>query len=96
MQLKEAENAILVAQKNEITEHFVYEKLSQSIKDPDNREVLKRISNDELRHYGFWKKHTRRDIKPNKLKIWKYFFIISKLFGITFGIKLMERNEEKA
>jgi VIT1/CCC1 family predicted Fe2+/Mn2+ transporter len=95
MQLNEAENAILVAQENEITEHFVYEKLSQSIKDPDNREVLKRISNDELRHYGFWKKHTRRNVNPNKLKIWKYF-LISKLFGITFGIKLMERNEEKA
>ncbi len=95
MQLNEAENAILVAQENEITEHFVYEKLSQSIKDPDNREVLKRISNDELRHYGFWKKHTRRNVNPNKLKIWKYF-LISKLFGITFGIKLMERNEEKS
>jgi VIT1/CCC1 family predicted Fe2+/Mn2+ transporter len=95
MQLNEAENAILVAQKNEITEHFVYEKLSQWIKDPNNRGVLKRISDDELRHYGFWKKHTRRDVNPNKLKIWKYF-LISKLFGITFGIKLMERNEEKA
>ena len=95
MQLNDAENAILVAQRNEITEHFVYEKLSQWIKDPNNREVLKRISDDELRHYGFRKKHTRRDVNPSKLKIWKYF-LISKLFGITFGIKLMERNEEKA
>ena len=35
------------------------------------------------------------DVKPDKLKIRQYF-LISKLFGITFGIKLMERGEEKA
>lgn len=29
------------------------------------------------------------------MKIWKYFFI-SRIFGITFGLKLMERGEEQA
>ncbi|MEM3703459.1 MAG: VIT1/CCC1 transporter family protein [Candidatus Bathyarchaeia archaeon] len=91
----ETEKTILTAQKNEITEHFIYEKLAQSIKDPHNKEVLKRISDDELEHYGFWKGYTQRDVKPDKLKIWKYF-LISRIFGITFGIKLMEKGEEKA
>ena len=92
---KETEKAILTAQKNEVTEHFIYEKLAQSIKDPNNRGVLKRISNDELKHYGFWKEYTRKDVKPHRLRVWKYF-LISKIFGITFGIKLMENGEEKA
>ncbi|MGQ9723410.1 MAG: VIT1/CCC1 transporter family protein [Candidatus Jordarchaeum sp.] len=95
MQFNDAENVILTAQKNEITEHFVYEKLSKSIKDASNKEILKRVSNDELKHYDFWKKYTHKDVKPSKLRMWKYV-LISKVFGITFGMKLMERNEEKA
>jgi len=86
---------ILVAQRNEITEHFVYQKLAQAVKDRHNAEVLRRISEDELRHYGIWKKHTGQDVKPSKLKIWAYY-LVSKVFGITFGIKLMERGEELA
>ncbi|MBS7634703.1 VIT1/CCC1 transporter family protein [Candidatus Bathyarchaeota archaeon] len=92
---KEAEKVILTAQRNEITEHFIYEKLARSIKDAQNREVLKRLSNDELKHYEFWKKYTNEDVKPDKFNIWKHF-LISKIFGITFGIKLMEKGEEKA
>jgi VIT1/CCC1 family predicted Fe2+/Mn2+ transporter len=88
-------NGILAAQKNEITEHFVYQKLSQSAIDPHNKSVLKQISDEELKHYDFWKKYTRQDAKPNKLSIWKYY-IISRIFGITFGIKLMEKAEGKA
>jgi VIT1/CCC1 family predicted Fe2+/Mn2+ transporter len=91
----EVEEAILTAQKNEITEHFIYEKLAHSIKEPKNKEVLKRISSDELKHYNFWKEYTHKDVKPDNLKIWKYF-LISKIFGITFGIKFMEKGEEKA
>jgi VIT1/CCC1 family predicted Fe2+/Mn2+ transporter len=92
---KSVEKVILDAQRNEITEHLIYERLSRSVKDPHNKEVLKRISDEELRHYNFWKKYTRRDVKPNMWKVWKYF-LISKIFGITFGIKLMENGEEEA
>jgi VIT1/CCC1 family predicted Fe2+/Mn2+ transporter len=92
---EETKKTILTAQRNEISEHFIYDKLSQSTKDPHNRNVLKRISGDELKHYDFWKKYTDEDVKPDKLKIWKYF-LISRIFGITFGIKLMERGEEQA
>jgi len=88
-------NTILTAQRNEITEHLIYEKLSQSTKDPHNKNILKHISSDELKHYNFWKKYTHEDVKPDKLKIWKYF-LISRIFGITFGIKLMEKGEEQA
>ncbi|MCS7114082.1 MAG: VIT1/CCC1 transporter family protein [Candidatus Bathyarchaeota archaeon] len=92
---KKTEKAILAAQMNELTEHFIYEKLAQSIKDLNNREVLRNISKDELKHYEFWRKITKKDVKPNRLKVWGYF-LISKIFGITFGVKIMERGEEKA
>jgi len=92
---KKIKKIILTAQKNEITEHFIYDKLSRSIKDKHNKKVLKRISKDELRHYEFWKKYTNQEVEPNKLKIW-WYYLISRAFGITFGIKLMEAGEESA
>ncbi|MCX8170655.1 MAG: VIT1/CCC1 transporter family protein [Candidatus Bathyarchaeota archaeon] len=93
--LEDIGKSILKAQKNEITEHYVYRRLAQSMRDPNNRSVLERISNEEFKHYKFWREYTLRDIKPSRLIIWKYF-LISKVFGITFGIKLMERGEKKA
>lgn len=87
--------AILTAQKNEITEHLIYFRLSKAIKDPNNKKVLKDISNDELRHYHFWKNITNKDVKPSRFKVWRYY-LISRLLGVTFGIKLMEKGEEGA
>ena len=82
-------------QRIEITEHHIYKRLAGSLKDPENRRVLEQIADDELRHYNDWKKYTQREIKPNRWSIWKYY-LISRVFGFTFGVKLMERGEEKA
>lgn len=92
---KKTRDIILTSQKNEITEHIIYSKLSQAVKDKQNKEILKQISDDEKEHYNFWKKYTNKDVKPNKLKIW-WYYLISRILGITFGIKLMERGEEDA
>ncbi|MBI5253536.1 MAG: VIT1/CCC1 transporter family protein [Euryarchaeota archaeon] len=92
---EETKKIILASQRNEVTEHFIYGRLSQSTKDPHNKEVLKRIAGEELEHYNFWKEYTNKDVAADKLKIWKYSYI-SRIFGITFGIKLMERGEEQA
>jgi VIT1/CCC1 family predicted Fe2+/Mn2+ transporter len=89
------QKAILCAQRNEITEVYIYQRLARSVKDSHNREVLERISKDELRHYDFWKEHTRRDVKPHTLKVW-WYYLIARAFGLTFGIKLMERGEGRA
>lgn len=92
---KRFEKIILDAQRNEITEHIVYKNLAQLIKGHKNKEVLKRISNDEMKHYEFWKRYTNKEVKPSKIKFLKYF-LISIIFGITFGMKIMEKSEEKA
>lgn len=92
---QEIEKEILIAQKDEITEYSVYRRLSESFDDPHNKGVLERIAADEMKHYDFWKKHTRQEMKPNRWVQWKYF-LISKIFGLTFGIKLMEKTESMA
>jgi VIT1/CCC1 family predicted Fe2+/Mn2+ transporter len=86
---------LLSAQKSEITEHIIYQKLAEAIKDEQNRNVLERISNDELIHHGFWKRHTAEEVPPSRFRIGTYY-LISRLLGITFGLKLMERGESEA
>ncbi len=86
---------VLSYQRDEITEHTIYQKLADSIKSPENSEILEQIAADELRHARFWQKYTEQDVQPNRWKIW-FYVLISRIFGYTFGIKLMERGEESA
>ncbi|MBN2251117.1 MAG: VIT1/CCC1 transporter family protein [Candidatus Altiarchaeota archaeon] len=92
---RETEKKILRSQGNEITEYHIYRRLSEASRDEGNRKVLERIAGDELRHYEFWRGITGRDLKPDRLKI-AYYYFISRVFGTTFGLKLMERGEERA
>jgi len=92
---QEVINKILFLQEDEITSHHTYNRLAKTIKDEHNSAVLKRIANDEMQHYEVWKTYTGKDVKPNKLKM-AFFFWLSRIFGLTFGIKLMEKGEEKA
>ena len=82
-------------QKNEITEHHIYQRLAAHTKCPENRKVLEGIAGDELRHYNEWKSYTQKDVEPSRLKI-QWYYLISRIFGLTFGVKLMERGEESA
>ncbi|MGQ9844094.1 MAG: VIT1/CCC1 transporter family protein [Spirochaetota bacterium] len=86
---------ILKFQKSEMTEYHIYNLLASKIKNHHNARILKKVAEDEKKHYEFWKSYTHSDIKPDRLKIIKYY-IVSRLFGLTFGIKLMERGEEEA
>jgi VIT1/CCC1 family predicted Fe2+/Mn2+ transporter len=92
---RDLKKKILVIQKNELTEHFIYGKLSKSTKDPHNKEILSRIADDELKHHNLLKKYTNTEVTPDKLRVWQYF-LISRVLGLTFGIKLMERKESNA
>ena len=92
---KEVRQQLLDFQKNEITEYHIYKKLAKSIKERENAKILDQIAEDELGHYEDWKKYTNEEVKPNKWTIWKYY-LISRVFGFTFGIKLMESGEKSA
>lgn len=86
---------MLAFQKNEITEHHLYLRLAAIEKSAKNKEILERIAADELGHYEIFKKHTGRDLLPDRAAVWKYF-LIARFLGLTFGLKLMEGGESKA
>jgi VIT1/CCC1 family predicted Fe2+/Mn2+ transporter len=86
---------LLAMQQGEINEHHIYKKIAAVQKDPHNREVLNRIAQDELGHYGIWKQYTHQDVEPSTPRIW-YYYLIARVLGITFAIKLMEGVEKRA
>jgi vacuolar iron transporter family protein len=86
---------LLAMQCGEITEHHIYAKIAAVQKNPHNREVLARIAEDELGHYGIWKQYTHQDVAPGTPRIW-FYYLIARVFGITFAIKLMEGVERRA
>jgi len=91
---RKIKETILKFQKNEITEHAVYMDLAKITKGK-NSEVLKRIADDELRHYNEWKKITNIEVQLDSFSVLKYS-LVSKIFGLTFAIKAMERGEKQA
>ncbi len=88
----EQRQKILTFQKDEITSHLLYKELAGLIKDANNARVIRDMSDTELRHYDFWKKVSGVDVTPNRLKIF-LLIIMTRLLGLTFSIKLIERGE---
>ncbi|MBE0672210.1 MAG: VIT1/CCC1 transporter family protein [Anaerolineales bacterium] len=86
---------ITLFQETEITEYHIYKRLAKRIKSAENAKILDAIAEDELRHYNGWKKYTNEEVKPKWINVW-FYYLISMLFGFTFGVKLMEQGEEKA
>ena len=94
MQLsEEIRQRIMVFQRIEITEHHIYRRLAITINSPENAKIVGQIAQDELRHYEGLKIYSGQDVSPNWLTMWT-FYLISRIFGFTFGIKLMERSEK--
>lgn len=86
---------ILRFQRNEITESMVYFRLAKIEKNPENKKVLEQIAEDELRHYKILKEFTNQAPVAIKRKVF-FFYLIARIFGVTFGIKLMENGESQA
>lgn len=82
-------------QENEITEHFIYKKLSEWEKEENNKRTFLEIAGDELKHFEKLKTYTNKEPKPKKLKIF-LILLLTKILGFTFTTKLMERGEDKA
>lgn len=91
----ELRQRLLAAQRNEITEYNIYRRIAATLPDAGNRQIMEQIGADEMGHYNEWKKYTGQDVGPKWLIVWFYTFI-SRLFGFTFGVKLMEQGEQGA
>jgi vacuolar iron transporter family protein len=96
MQLSEhVKRQVLKFQQTEITEHHIYKRLARRVTPPENAKIIEQIAQDELRHYNGWKKYTNQEVEPRWPIVW-FYYIVSVVFGFTFGIKLMEQGEETA
>lgn len=91
--MRKDQRILLKMQKAEMTEYIVYTKLAKM--DEKNSEVLSKIAKDELSHYRKLKNLTQIDVAPSWWKVIFYLLLV-KLLGITFTLKLMEQNEERA
>lgn len=89
------EKSVLIAQKEEITGYTIYNKLADSEKDPHNAQLFRDIAKQEMMHYKMLKNISGKDVEPNRFNTLKSY-LITKAFGLTFGVKLMEKNEQKA
>src|SRR3989304_463265 len=92
---EELHQQALAFQRNEITEHHIYRRLAGAIKAGENRRILKKIAEDELRHYREWERYSGQDVPPNRLRIWGYY-LMGRLLGFPFAIKVRERGEADA
>jgi VIT1/CCC1 family predicted Fe2+/Mn2+ transporter len=86
---------VLRAQQNEITEFEVYSRIQDRIENAHNKNVIKRIADEEMSHYQFFKKYTGKDLEPSRFKV-TILMILCRLLGLTFATKLMEKGEEDA
>lgn len=86
---------ILGIQKCEITEQIVYKKLAALVKSDEHRRILEQISEEENKHYQFFKGLTGKEVAPDRIKI-AWFVFISRFLGLNFGLKLMESGEGSA
>lgn len=82
-------------QRLEITCEKIYDYLSKKIKNKTNAQVLSTIAKEEKGHYNQIKAITKVSVKPYIFFMWR-FRIISRILGVTFGIKVIEKKEEKA
>jgi len=91
-----AQRAALRAQlSNELTETLVYTRLAQRQPAGPNRDLLESIAADERHHAAQLAALLGEEGRPNRFKAAREI-LIARLFGLTFGLKLMEKGESRA
>jgi len=86
---------ILKNQKDEINGYHLYKKIAATQKDPHNRDLLERISRDELAHYQKLKVYSGKEVKPSRFMLF-LIPLCARLLGLNFTLKFMERGEAAA
>ncbi len=82
---------------DEYTDHKVYETLARIEWNRARREVLRKLSETERRHFEFWLKLAGSYRPSLKARVYPYLLAFLRLlFGATFAVKLLERGEEAA
>lgn len=85
----------LAAQRNELTECRIYRRMADVCGVPENCEVLRRLADQEERHYRMLRGITGEDVPVSRWRIWAYYWV-TRLLGLNFGLRLMEQGETLA
>lgn len=80
-------------QRDEITNHKLYNQLANLIRDNNNAQVLCDMAKTELEHYRFWRELSKVEVAPNKFLI-NAIILLTRILGLTFTIKLIEKGEK--
>ncbi len=91
----ETKKQFLQFQINEITAYHIYKHLADLQKNKNNKTILAELSEEEFGHYQLLKKYTGKLPAPKMRKVYTYTWI-ARLFGLTFSIKFMEKEEKLA
>jgi len=79
--------------KDELKDYFIYKKLSEI--DSKNKKILEKFSKQEYEHYKFWQRFLDEKVEFKLGVLYTIFLIlVRRIFGITFLVRLLERNEE--
>ncbi|MDD4759661.1 MAG: VIT1/CCC1 transporter family protein [Bacteroidaceae bacterium] len=83
--------ALLHFQRNELMESLVYHQLAKCNRDKENKLTLDRIAHTEQLHYDTVRRVTNQSVK---IPVWRYllYYWMARILGLTFAVKLMERN----
>lgn len=83
---------IIWAARNELTEYHIYNRVAARVKSPHNKALLEKIAAEEKAHYQRWTAILGDDVSPYRVKIWLYT-LLTRLLGLSFGLKFMEKGE---
>ncbi len=91
---KELMKQALRSQQDEINGAVLYAFMAklQKKKHPENAKILEEMSKDEYKHYGMWKSITGVEKKAHV----GFLKFITRILGITFVIKRMQKGEQVA
>ena len=77
---------------DELFDHLVYRELASMERDPELKSILEMFSEQERRHYEFWRSLAGGCGSVSMLKV-KLYVLARRLLGLTFTLKFLERHE---
>ena len=89
-----SQKELIAFQQHELNGVFIYKNLAKVTQNPENKKILMELSAKEWEHYDAMKVLTKKDLRPNRIKI-IFFYLLARIFGLIFGIKLMEYNSKR-
>ena len=87
------QSELLRLQRMEATESLIYRQFAAKHKDEGCKKILEELSVEEKRHEKTLSEITGKQVKPYRFMV-IYHVLLSRIFGLTFAIRLMERAEQ--